>query len=62
MKEDTSRSLTTGYYTNTVKTDPDNILPTNTRSKFQTLLKKFDTVFDSNIVGYNCAISHLKPL
>ena len=56
MKEDASKSLTTTYYTDTVKIDPDNILPTNTRSKFQALLQQYDTVFDSNIVGYNGAV------
>ena len=56
MKEDASKSLTTAYNTDTVKIDPDNILPTYTRSNFQALLQQYDTVYDSNIVGYNGAV------
>ena len=52
MKEYASKSLATAYYTDTIKIDSDNILSTNTRSKFQALLQQYDTVFDSNIVGY----------
>ena len=60
MNENASKSLTTTYYTDTVKIDPDNILPTNTQSKFQALLQQYDTIFDSNIVGYNGAVGPIE--
>ena len=56
MKEDSSKSLTPAYYTDTVQIDQGNILPTNTRSKCQALLQQYDTVFDFNIAGYNSAV------
>lgn len=39
-----------------VKLDPDNILPTETQSKFKDLLHKYDDVFNSDISGYNGAV------
>ncbi|KAK3716560.1 hypothetical protein QZH41_006392 [Actinostola sp. cb2023] len=38
-----------------VRLDPDNLLPQEVRTQFQSLLDEYDSVFDPNITGYNGA-------
>ena len=40
-------------YSADVSLDPDNLLPADIRSKFQSLLQEYDQVFDAKIGGYN---------
>jgi hypothetical protein len=42
-------------HADTVKLDPDNIFPQETKMKFKTLLYDYNDVFDSKISGYNGA-------
>lgn len=44
-----------GFYSDTVKLDSDNVLSDSTRDKFRQLLQKYDNVFNPDIVGYNGA-------
>ncbi|KAK3714880.1 hypothetical protein QZH41_001881 [Actinostola sp. cb2023] len=42
-------------YSAKVRLDPDNLLPQEVRTQFQSLLDEYDSVFDPNITGYNGA-------
>ena len=46
----------TGLHTDSVKLDPDNILPTECREQFKDLLQEFDQVFSPDLQGYNGAV------
>ena len=43
-----------------MRIDPDNLLPTNVRASFSSLLKEYDDVFDPSIKGYNGAAGHFE--
>ena len=42
-------------FSSAVSVDPDNLLPDQSRLKFQQLLQEYDRVFDPQITGYNGA-------
>ena len=42
-------------FSSAVSVDPDNLLPDQSRLKFQQLLQEYDRVFDPKITGYNGA-------
>ena len=49
-------SSPTSLYSHSVQVDPDNMLTPACRNQFNSLLSKFDSVFDPNFKGYNGAI------
>ena len=40
-------------FSSAVSVDPDNLLPDQSRLKFQQLLQEYDRIFDNQITGYN---------
>lgn len=49
----TKPTKSVGKHSDKVQLDPDNLLPQDIKSKFRTLLGKYDCVFDPAIKGYN---------
>lgn len=47
-------------HSSSVRIDPDNLLPTDVRASFSSLLKEYDDVFDPSIKGYNGAVGHFE--
>lgn len=53
-------SNTPTFHSDTVKVDPDKILPEHHISKIQSLLHQYDSVFEPSIPGYNNAVGHFE--
>ena len=49
-------------FSDSIHLDPDNLLPTDIRSKFQCLNKDFDYVFDPNFGCYNGAFGDFQAI
>ena len=47
------------HHSSPVQIDPGNLLPHETRPRFQSLHKEYDAVFDPHIKGYNRAAGPL---